>query len=42
VRLRALSAVDEMPTAEPRLLDAVRMMYGLSRTPDISELESTA
>jgi DNA-3-methyladenine glycosylase II len=42
VRLRALSAVDEMPTAEPRLLEAVRVMYGLARTPDIAELESTA
>ena len=42
VRLRALSAVDELPTAEPRLLEAVRLMYGLARTPDISDLEAIA
>jgi DNA-3-methyladenine glycosylase II len=42
VRLRALSAVDELPTAEPRLLEAVRTMYGLGRTPEISDLESIA
>lgn len=42
VRLRALSAVDELPTAEPRLLDAVRMMYGLARTPEMSELATIA
>ena len=42
VRLRALSAVDELPTSEPRLLEAVRLMYGLARTPDISDLEAIA
>jgi DNA-3-methyladenine glycosylase II len=38
VRLRALSAVDELPTSEPRLLDAVREQYGLTHDPDIAEL----
>jgi DNA-3-methyladenine glycosylase II len=38
VRLRALSAVDELPTSEPRLLDAVRTGYGLRNTPGIEEL----
>lgn len=42
VRLRALSAVDELPTAEPRLLEAVRMGYGLTHDPDIAELELIA
>ena len=42
VRLRALSAVDELPTREPRLLDAIRAAYGLSREPDIAELEKMA
>ena len=34
IRLRALSAVDEAPNAEPRLMEAVRNMYGLARDPD--------
>ncbi len=38
VRLRALSAVDELPTAEPRLLKAVRSAYALDHDPDIEEL----
>jgi len=38
VRLRALSAVDETPNAEPRLIEAVRAMYGLGHDPDASEL----
>jgi DNA-3-methyladenine glycosylase II len=38
VRLRALSAVDELPTSEPRLLGAVREQYGLAHDPDIAEL----
>ena len=42
VRLRALSAVDELPTAEPRLLGAVRTAYGLSREPDVAKLEELA
>ncbi len=42
VRLRALSAVDELPTGEPRLLGAVAVEYGLSREPDIAQLEQIA
>jgi DNA-3-methyladenine glycosylase II len=42
VRLRALSAVDELPTAEPRLLGAVRTEYGLTHDPDLTELERIA
>lgn len=42
VRLRALSAVDELPTAEPRLLGAVRMAYGLSAEPDMAKLGELA
>ncbi len=42
VRLRALSAVDELPTAEPRLMAAVRNAYGLSRDPDLQKLEELA
>jgi DNA-3-methyladenine glycosylase II len=42
VRLRALSAVDELPTREPRLLEAVRTGYGLRATPDIDELAKIA
>ncbi len=42
VRLRALSAVDELPTAEPRLLQAVRVAYGLSREPDLAMLQELA
>ena len=42
VRLRALSAVDELPTAEPRLLGAIRTEYGLAREPDIAKMEELA
>ena len=42
VRLRALSAVDELPTSERRLLGAVREQYGLAHDPDIAELERIA
>ena len=42
IRLRALSAVDELPSHEPRLLDAIRNAYGLSHEPDIAELEVLA
>jgi DNA-3-methyladenine glycosylase II len=42
VRLRALSAVDELPTQERRLLEAVRNMYGLVRDPDLAELAAIA
>jgi DNA-3-methyladenine glycosylase II len=39
IRLRALSAVDEMPTTEPRLLAALREAYELQREPDMATLE---
>jgi DNA-3-methyladenine glycosylase II len=39
VRLRALSAVDELPSKEPRLMDAVRTAYGLASEPDQATLE---
>jgi DNA-3-methyladenine glycosylase II len=42
VRLRALSAVDELPTQEPRLLEAIRSAYGLAGTPDLASLEEIA
>ena len=42
VRLRALSAVDELPTREPRLLGAIRDEYGLGREPDLEQLEKLA
>jgi len=42
VRLRALSAVDELPTAEPRLLGAVRNEYGLTHDPSYGELGQIA
>jgi DNA-3-methyladenine glycosylase II len=42
VRLRALSAVDELPTTEPRLLAALREAYGLDREPDFQTLEELA
>jgi DNA-3-methyladenine glycosylase II len=42
VRLRALSAVDELPTQEPRLLEAIRVAYDLPSTPGIAELERLA
>ena len=42
VRLRALSAVDELPTQEPRLMSALRTEYGLARDPDLKTLEQLA
>jgi len=42
IRLRALSAVDELPTSEPRLLAALREAYGLSRDPDFNTLADLA
>jgi DNA-3-methyladenine glycosylase II len=42
VRLRALSAVDELPTQEPRLLGALRTEYGLAHEPDGKTLEKLA
>jgi DNA-3-methyladenine glycosylase II len=42
VRLRALSAVDELPTQEPRLMGALRTAYGLAREPDLATLERLA
>jgi 3-methyladenine DNA glycosylase/8-oxoguanine DNA glycosylase len=42
VRLRALSAVDELPTAEPRLMAALKNAYGLAREPDQAKLEEIA
>jgi DNA-3-methyladenine glycosylase II len=42
VRLRALSAVDELPTQEPRLMGALRTAYGLTAEPDQAKLEELA
>ncbi len=42
VRLRALSAVDELPTREPRLMGAIRTEYGLDAEPDLAQLEALA
>jgi len=42
IRLRALSAVDELPTTEPRLARAIRDEYGLSNDPDLDKLEELA
>lgn len=42
VRLRALSAVDELPTQEPRLMSALRNAYGLAHEPDLESLERLA
>ena len=42
VRLRALSAVDELPTRERRLMGAIRTEYGLDAEPSLSELEALA
>ena len=42
VRLRALSAVDELPSQERRLLGAVRTEYGLATEPDQDTLERLA
>jgi DNA-3-methyladenine glycosylase II len=42
IRLRALSAVDELPTTEPRLARAIRDAYGLAKDPDLDKLEELA
>ena len=42
VRLRALSAVDELPSTERRLLAALRDAYGLTSDPDMAKLEQLA
>src|SRR5437879_5115637 len=42
VRLRALSAVDELPTREPRLMGAIQTEYGLDAEPDLVTLERLA
>ena len=42
VRLRALSAVDELPGSERRLLAALRDAYGLDREPDMQTLAELA
>ncbi len=42
IRLRALSALDELPASEKRLLEALRTAYGLAREPDIHTLEDLA
>jgi DNA-3-methyladenine glycosylase II len=42
VRLRALSAVDELPTREPRLAGAIQVEYGLGREPDQEKMEELA
>ena len=42
VRLRALSAVDELPASEPRLAGAVRDAYGLGHEPDLEKLQDLA
>jgi len=39
IRLRALSAVDELPAREPRLMSAIREAYGLREEPDSARLE---
>ena len=42
VRLRALSAVDELPTRERRLMGAIRTEYGLDAEPSLPEVEALA
>ena len=42
VRLRALSAVDELPTHERRLMGAIRSEYGLDAEPDLAQLGALA
>ena len=42
VRLRALSAVDELPTSERRLLEAIRIAYTMAREPGVDELNAIA
>src|SRR5207247_1932134 len=39
IRPRGVSAVDEMPTTERRLLAVLREAYGLEREPDVATLE---
>src|SRR5205814_9248595 len=42
IRLRALSAVDELPASEPRLLAAMRTAYGLPHEADFSTMQDLA
>lgn len=42
IRLRALSAVDELPTMEKRLFAILRSAYGLEHEPDAATLEGLA
>ena len=42
IRLRALSAVDELPTSERRLFAILREAYGLEHEPDAATLEGLA
>jgi DNA-3-methyladenine glycosylase II len=42
VRLRALSAVDELPSQEPRLMGAIRDAYGLAKEPDLDKMGELA
>jgi DNA-3-methyladenine glycosylase II len=42
VRLRALSAVDELPTREPRLMGAIQMAYDMAAEPTVDDLEQLA
>ncbi|GAC1644128.1 MAG: hypothetical protein NVS9B11_14230 [Candidatus Dormibacteraceae bacterium] len=42
VRLRALSAVDELPSQERRLMGVLQTAYGLAREPDLKTLETLA
>ena len=42
IRLRALSAVDELPSQERRLMGAIRTEYGLVTEPDQKKLEHLA
>ena len=42
IRLRALGAVDELPTRERRVLEAVRQAYDLTSAPDPAAFEALA
>ncbi len=42
IRLRALSAVDELPTSERRLMSAIQMAYELPKEPDVDALRELA
>ena len=42
IRLRALSAVDELPSQERRLMGAIRTEYGLATEPEQAKLEQLA